>query len=142
MFEKYGITPESAGLIGTGAVMGGLAVRSYMRSFLNDRGHQVYLTPDFEALQAVVSVCEDNGLEPNREISDEKVVQALMGDNRTVFLVSRPDVWDEMGRPSAAPMLHVKNPVLAAEKAITLFREKGYIGETMIPIAPSAVNAP
>jgi hypothetical protein len=52
-----------------------------------------------------------------------------MSDNRTVFLVTRPDVWEEMGQPTAAPMLKVKKPAEAAEKAKSLLQEKGFSAE-------------
>ncbi len=134
--EKYGINPaEALGLVGTGAVLGGLAVRTYMNSFLHDEGHRVFAAPNFNALQAIVSVCEDNGLNPSLEISDEKVVQALMDDNRTAFVVTRPDVWEEMGSPSAAPTFRVKHPAEAAEKARAKLIEKGFSAETISPTA-------
>src|SRR6185437_12881258 len=114
---------------------GGLAVRGYMRSLVHDEGHRCFITPDFEALQAVVDVCAENGLEPSREIADEKVVQALMSDNSTVFLVTRPDVLEEMGEPTAAPMLRVKNPIEAARRAQALFIERGFSGEVIDPIS-------
>jgi hypothetical protein len=134
-FEQYSVSPvEAVGLIGMGAVLGGAAVRGYMNSLLHDEGHRVYVTPDFESLQAVIDVCGENGLEPSREIANEKVVQALMDDNSTVFLVNRPDVWEELGQPTAAPMLRVKKPGEAAERASALFKEKGFTGEVVSPL--------
>lgn len=135
-FERYGVNAaEILSLLGAGAVIGGVAVRSYMKSLLNDEGHRVYVTPDFEALQAIIGVCETNGLEPAREIKDEMVYQVLMGDNRTVFLVTRPDVWEDMGRPTAAPMLRVKDPLNAAMEAQKALQEKGFSSEVISPMA-------
>jgi len=136
MSVELGMNPaEALGLVSMGAVLGGLAVRGYMRSLVHDEGHRCFITPDFEALQAVVDVCAENGLEPSREIADEKVVQALMSDNSTVFLVTRPDVLEEMGEPTAAPMLRVKNPIEAARRAQALFIERGFSGEVIDPIS-------
>lgn len=110
-------------------------MRKFMRSPLYDEGFSVYATPDIESLQAVVDVCQQNGLEPKKEITDEKTIRALMSDGHTVFNTTRPDVWQEMGRPAGAPMLRVKDPEVAAENARALFAERGILASVIEPMA-------
>lgn len=116
---------------GAGAILGGFAMRKFMRSPLNDEGFSVYTTPDINALQAVIDVCAENGLEPSKEITDENVIRALMSDGRTVFNTSRPEAWEAMGQPAGAPMLRVKNPREAADSAVRIFGDKGFEAEIL-----------
>jgi hypothetical protein len=133
--EKYGINPfEAIGIFSAGATLGAVAVRGYMRSLLHDEGHRVYIAPDFNALKAIVEVCDINGLEPSREITDEKVSQALMSDNKTVFLVAKDEVLDELGGPTAAPMLRVKDPEEAANTAQLTLMSKGFEAKILNPL--------
>lgn len=119
-------TPEFTSGLVAGLAVGGLAVRQYMKSPLHDQGFSVYSTPDIETLEAVLEACAINGLEPEYELPDEKVIRAIMNDGRTVFNVTREDVWDEMGNPAGAPMLRVKDPYDAAQNAQCVFRRRGF----------------
>ncbi len=126
--------PEIAGALITGAVLGAAAMRGFMRSPVHDEGSSVYATPDIEALEAVLEACTVNGLEPKYEITDEKTIRALMSDGHTIFNVTRPDVWEEMGHPTGAPMLRVGDPLIAAERARDVFVDRGYEADVIAPM--------
>ena len=129
-------TAEWAGAAGAvvGTAVGAVAMRLAEKTPFIDEGSHVYATPDFETMEAVLEVCEANGLEPGREITDEKVVRALMSDTRTIINVTREEVLEEMGDPAGALMFPVKKPVESGEEAVGMLKKRGLEAEVIDPL--------
>lgn len=95
-----------------------------------DKGHRLYGVPDERARAAVVRMLQSVGrLKEQFTFDSGPTHQTLMWDGFTVINYLDPDAKKRLGVAGTGLSLPVKDPRLAATKAINLLRESGYEAE-------------
>jgi len=100
-----------------------------------DKGHRLYGVPDELARRIVVQILQDvSHLKEQFTFDSGPTHQTLMWDGFTVINYLDPEIQRRFNMAGTGLSIPVKDPQLAATKAVGLLRESGYTAEALYNI--------
>lgn len=90
-----------------------------------DRNYAVFTTPSPEAQAAVIDLMRSNGVHPRFRADTPGVDRAILWDG-TIINRPHPDFPAQLREAAAAIGLVASDPVVAAQEAVAMLRERGF----------------